>query len=148
MCLTYFKSSFEEKTAEHNILVCKVLSRKNLIHRQAQFYEFAYRRFKLNRLGKSLKINSKYSNRDIIEEGFHACINPFWQKLLYGKDSKTSYMVIPKGATYYVGYDNDSRLYGYKINSVVANEIIYVGQSTWLTRLILKFVYKAKELDC
>lgn len=100
MCLKIKKGEVE-KTATEDIVVYKIIN----MHNNSLYQGFQYKPNRLYRLRKKLKVK-----RNEIYEGFHSynCLVKVRDNILETfLNPKVVKFVIPKGAKYYLGRDND-----------------------------------------
>lgn len=129
MCM-YTKQAIA-KVAEKNILVTKDTSKKKATFFKfcSYFKSFIYTRFKT--YSTSIHISAVPRVMYEIEEGFHSYITDCYHN---------GYFIIPKGACYFEGTDNDPDTS--VTNARVSDKIIYIGRKNILTRLIARVFYK------
>ncbi len=131
MCLNITKEAQEQK-AISNIPVYKSLTFFN----RSVHTDFRYWRFKKNKLVMLGLMVKRYSIliREI-NEGYHSRNNK--------NDSKKNYLfIIPKGAKFYEGSENDTDLT--VIDGYVSNTIIYIGKNNMFNRWLGKILYGVK----
>lgn len=97
MCLV--PKHFDEKTTTRDILVYKIIQKNN----KSLFQDFQYEPNTLYHLGtKLIRIPGTFPGR--INEGFHAYRG---KKFVGSRLAKCVEFIIPKGAKYYLGFDNE-----------------------------------------
>ncbi len=123
-----------QKVAEKNILVYKQLSRGNYsLHTNYKY--------KKGRVNPSITIESESGNywedgywEDgyVINKGYHS-------RNSASTESKSHLFIIPKGATYVEGGENEIRK---QPDGYVSSTIIFVGRNNFINKFIAKLKYE------
>lgn len=139
------ETQFKIQTAEENLPCYKSLYKGG----QAQNMDYTYRRFQLNvedRFEFAALHEASLSPRPYycevsqyikIEYGFHSRVPAEVKR----NSDKLHLFIIPKGAKYVSGYENDCNPDGNKHDNYVSDKIIYFGKNNWFNRILAKVLY-------